>query len=475
MVYSPKNRWLWFSVLVAIILVALSASIYVNYAINSYKPRASDALNQYLGLKSTIKDPLEIHWLGGPALSIRKILLQDELQTVATLDQLVLEMKLLPLLKGQILVKSLTLNTPRVTITSDQLARLVQAPLFTSSKPADNLGQAMTYTIRNGFFQYEDKQKKHWVMENLNLDARTQLPDTDKHQQLSLKAWLKMDSAYGQRLRAENLVLVISASNGHYRAILEQARVAEGYAKGTFESSVADAERIHKLDLDIQELNIEQSLQAMGNDKIVSGLVNMSAKLTSSGKNIQEIRHHLDGTLKLEGGNLVIETMDLDKALDQYSKSQRFNLVDLGAYIFVGPLGTVATKSYDFAGITRAGKNGKGAIRKIKSHWNIRDGIASAHDVAFLTRRHRVALKGSVNIADNKLGDLKLAVIDDNGCAIYSQQLGGSLETPELKSSGTLKPLLGPVVHLLKKPGELLAGKQCDPFYTGELMTLKLD
>ncbi len=107
------------------------------------------------------------------------------------------------------------------------------------------------------------------------------------------------------------------------------------------------------------------------------------------------------------------------------------------------------------------------------SEWVIKDGIANAHDVAFATTRHKIALKGKLNIADNSLDNLKLAVIDNRGCPIYTQQLAGSLAAPEIKSAGKLKPIIGPVINILKKPGALLTDKKCDVFYRGELLGSK--
>ena len=59
----------------------------------------------------------------------------------------------------------------------------------------------------------------------------------------------------------------------------------------------------------------------------------------------------MDGTFSLRGDNLVIYTMDLDTVLSKYETSQKFNLVDLGAFFIAGPLGTAALKGYRYGDV----------------------------------------------------------------------------------------------------------------------------
>ena len=59
----------------------------------------------------------------------------------------------------------------------------------------------------------------------------------------------------------------------------------------------------------------------------------------------------MDGTFSLRGDNLVLYTMDLDTVLSKYETSQKFNLVDLGAFFIAGPLGTVALKGYRYGDV----------------------------------------------------------------------------------------------------------------------------
>ena len=110
----------------------------------------------------------------------------------------------------------------------------------------------------------------------------------------------------------------------------------------------------------------------------------------------------MDGTFALRGDNLVTYTMDLDKVLSTYETSQKFHLVDLGAFFFVGPLGTVALKGYRYGDFYYQTQGGQGTITQFISHWKIKDGVADAIDCALATRHNRVALKGKLDLVSER-------------------------------------------------------------------------
>ena len=57
--------------------------------------------------------------------------------------------------------------------------------------------------------------------------------------------------------------------------------------------------------------------------------------------------------------------------------SQNFNLVDVGALFFAGPLGLAVTKGFNFASIFQS-SGGSSQIRTLVSEWHIERGVAQA-------------------------------------------------------------------------------------------------
>jgi hypothetical protein len=53
-----------------------------------------------------------------------------------------------------------------------------------------------------------------------------------------------------------------------------------------------------------------------------------------------------DGDAFLHAHDLTLEIGDIDKELSRYESGQSFNLVDVCAFFFAGPLGLAVTKEY---------------------------------------------------------------------------------------------------------------------------------
>jgi AsmA protein len=170
----------------------------------------------------------------------------------------------------------------------------------------------------------------------------------------------------------------------------------------------------------------------------IHGKLDLKSHLTMKGKNANEMTRTAQGEISLRGQNLVLQSLDLDRVLEKHEKSQRFNLVDVGAFFIAGPLGTVLTKGYDFGSVYKESLGGEGAIRKLISDWKVKNGIAEAEDVAFTTRKNRVALKRRLDFVHDRFEDVTVAVLNTNGCATYSQRIHGSFKKPQIDKPSSL-------------------------------------
>jgi AsmA protein len=161
--------------------------------------------------------------------------------------------------------------------------------------------------------------------------------------------------------------------------------------------------------------------------------------------------------------------MDIDKVLSKLEGSQEFNLVDLGAFFVAGPLGAAATGGYRLGEVYAQTGSGEGRIRKLVSDWKIKDGVAGATDCAFATKSHRVALKGRLNLAGERYDDVIVALIDDKGCAKFSQHISGPFGSPRIGAVSTAQSLLAPILNLFGKAKGMASGGRCEVFYNGSV------
>jgi hypothetical protein len=129
--------------------------------------------------------------------------------------------------------------------------------------------------------------------------------------------------------------------------------------------------------------------------------MDFSTNLSMKGKITDEMMRSAGGEASLHAHDLTLEIGDTDKQLSRYESSQTFNLIDLGALFFAGPLGLAVTKGYNFASIFQS-SGGSTQIRTLVSKWNIEHGVAQAKDVAMATKENRIALKGGLDFVNGR-------------------------------------------------------------------------
>ncbi len=195
--------------------------------------------------------------------------------------------------------------------------------------------------------------------------------------------------------------------------------------------------------------------------------MDLTATLSMRGEIASEMKRTADGEVSLRGADLTVIGVDLDKVFSRFEASQSFNLVDVGAFIFVGPFAPLITKGYNFAGLFR-GTGGSSKIRALVSDWKVEGGIAKAKDVAMATNENRIALKGNIDFANERFNDVVVAVVDGKGCAKLHQTIRGPFRNPEVEKTSVLQSVAGPVLKLFQQTKKLFGGK-CVVFYAGSV------
>jgi AsmA protein len=171
----------------------------------------------------------------------------------------------------------------------------------------------------------------------------------------------------------------------------------------------------------------------------------------------------------LNGENLMLYNIDIDALVTKYERSQNFNLVDVGAFLLAGPFGPVLTKSYNLTRLYQESQGGKGIIRKLVSDWKVKNGIAEARDVALASKKKRVAMKGGLNLINERFVDVTIAALDKRGCAVYSEKVHGSFHKPQIEKESVFKSITGSVTNPLEDAWKFIQGKKCTVFYSGSV------
>jgi AsmA protein len=223
---------------------------------------------------------------------------------------------------------------------------------------------------------------------------------------------------------------------------------------------------IYHVHYSLTQFSVEEFFRAASLPVIAMGRMDFLANLMMQGNAVKELRRTANGPISLRGKNLTLSGTDLDRGFSRFESSQKFNLVDLGAVFFAGPLGLLITKGYNFASIYQ-GAGGSTEIPMLISDWTLERGVAQAQDVAMATKENRVALHGGLNFVNDEFDDVTMALINSKGCAKVRQKIHGTFQNPVVENPNPLNSFAGPALRLLNKGSDFIRGKQCDVFYAG--------
>lgn len=470
---ANKRRVLIVSAAAAAFLAAVL--IYVHFTdLSSYRPRVESAASRALGMEVKVDGDMDLDLLPRVGVSLEDIRIKDGGEDFASAKEVSVGISLAPLMKGEVRLTEFMLKSPVIIIEKDPEGKL--NILKGGQKPPPqgkgfSLPGAQRITIENGILLYRDKASGDTAgINGLDLTIRDLSFGEDGLGNLSFEGSLKAKEVKAKHPLLSNVEASLKAEDGVILASPLSADVFGSKGTGSIEAAVAGKTPEYRLRFAVPELSLWGVAKAFSEKKIVEGEVNVSLDLTMKGKGPDELRGSLTGNILAEGADITFFTFDLDEFLSEYDKTRRFNLVDVGAYFLAGPFGPAVTKGLDFATAYKETLVGQGNIRRLFVDLKLSGGVADAEDVAFSTRRNRVAAKGGLDLATGRYRDLTVAVLDREGCAAIRQKVSGPFHQPELGKVSFIGSLTAPVVDVLKKTKKIITfQRKCEVFYSGSV------
>ena len=453
-------------------LALLAAALRYGLDAGVFKERLEAEASRALGMELRIGGPLSFTVRPGLALTLGDVHIRNRGVEVAMAKQATLGVEALPLLSGAVRITSLALSEPRLTIEraldgrfNIEAADMAKAVLPALSWPRVSVsGASLTYA------------DKRWENPIDAVDCRIDMQDL-RASSASLAKWVNdasftADVACGEfrhgAVKVSDLKFKADAKHGVLEFKALTARAFDAPGTGQFVADFSGAQPSLRLDCTFKQLPIEALFKALSLPPAATGRVDFVASLSTQGRNGPELRQALAGRVTLRGRQLTLNGRNLDETLSRFESSQRFSLVDAGAFFIVGPLGLVLTKGYDFANIYR-GTGGTSAIQTLVSDWKLEHGVARAQDVAMATAKYRIALHGGLDVVHERFDDMSLALVDAQGCAAVQQRISGTFQKPVVEEPNLLRSLAGPALSLLRKARDLLPGTACSVFYAGSV------
>ena len=457
-------------VVVLIVITAIAAVLL--FDINAYKSEIETAASEATGLDISINGRMGLSFFPF-RISAKDIHVANEGGEILSMERLKLRAELIPLLKKHVRVTGCELVKPTVTIVKDaggkynfESAKQVPAKVWRAS--ASGLNELK---LSKGALVYLDRKTgQKTELKDINLIIRDfSIADTSGNiiKNVSFAGVMDCKELRRKDLKIDSIKGGIKAEKGVLSLKPLTMDIFGAKGEGDFAADITEADPEYKINLSVSKLDFERLQESFGVPRLISGKGDLAASLTVKEKGGRSLLKGMDGTLSLRGNNLISYTMDLDKVLSTYETSQKFNLVDVGAFFIAGPLGTAALKGYHYGAVYYQAQGGRGTITHFVSHWKIKDGVADATDCALATLHNRVALKGKLNLVSERYDNVIVALLDDKGCVKLKQGISGPFGSPRVSAVSAVESLAGPIFDLYSKARRFIQGGKCEVFYNG--------
>jgi len=250
-----------------------------------------------------------------------------------------------------------------------------------------------------------------------------------------------------------------------------EAATGDSRIQGSGRMQPKDGATAWELQLTGERVALETVSAMLGSPLPAQGKVAVDTELRGTSLAPEKLLKALNGHARIRGRDLTVQGIDLNRVLDQLLDSQSVGLFDVGAYALLGPLGPLVTTGTAYARLA-VNMHAEGTTRLRQSHTAVRfeDGVAHFEDTAFATDRYRVAVKGSIDLADHGKLNLRTAIVNDQGCARYVEDIGGTLGHPSVSRTGFLvKGVIQPIESVVDDIADLFGRACSEPFYSGEV------
>lgn len=457
-----------------LVIVAIALSLFLD--VNAYKPRLEAAVSGMMGMEFSVSGNMEIGFSPNMQVTLKDVHIRNRGTEVVTAREARIGIDFLTLFQKRVQVKQIELEHPNVSIekASDGTFNFEKSKKF--RRPLPNLNLAKV-SFSDATFHYLDRQSgKGFEAADCRLDvSHLQLADRDRPgimKRLALAAELVCAELRTKDYAASGLKVSVTGQRGVFDLKPLTMRVFAGQASGRIQADFTGAVPLYHVRYSLSQFHIDEFLKPLSPQKAAEGSMDFTANLSMQGETMNKLRQTTQGQISLRGKNLILNGHDLDREFDRYESSQNFNLVDVGALFFAGPVGLAVTKGYNFATLFQ-GSGGRSEIRTLVSDWKVERGVAQSQDVAMATNRNRVALQGGLDFVNERFDNVTVALIDAKGCIKVQQTIHGSFKQPVLEKPSAFKSLTGPVVRLLQQVASLFPGGACEVFYTGSVPSPK--
>ncbi|MHB8910626.1 MAG: AsmA family protein [Syntrophales bacterium] len=337
------------------LLILISVALFLFADINAYKPRLERTASEALGMEVQIGGRLGIGLSPGVHVRLEAVRVRNRGVEIASAKEAGLQIALLPLLHREVRVTEIRLQSPRISLKRGHdgtfnFGRREEAGGTLPAVALDHL------SLSDGSFLYEDEQSGgEFKAENFNLDVRSLRIAGGDNAKLLKNLSFTAEFA-GREIRTKDIAFsdvkfTGKGKDGIIALNPVTMRLFGGRGSGRIGADFSGPVPRYFVRSSLAKFRIEEYFKTLSAKKVAEGAMDFSATLAMQGNTAKELTRSAEGDASLRGENLTLYGYDLDREFDRFESSQSFNLVDVGAFFFAGPIGLAVTKGYTFASI----------------------------------------------------------------------------------------------------------------------------
>ena len=470
---SRTSRIVLFAATGLVGLLFLAAAALLGHVdANVYKTRLEAIASRALGMEVRIAGRLGIDFFPGLLLTLEDVHFRNRAADIVSAKEATIAIDLVSVLTKEVRIANIVLKHPVIAIERnlDGWFNFEKPQAAAETFPALNWPSV---SLSDGTIVYVDKRfGKGFEGRDCRLEVRRLRLSGGQRSNLARDLSFAAEFACGEVRKdgftVSDLKVSADVKNGIFDLKPVTTRVFGTQGSGSIHADFSGSVPLYRVGYALSQFPIEEFFKTMSQKKVAAGPMDFTVNLSTQGTTVKEMRQSMKGQVSLRGKNLTLNGSDLDREFARFESSQNFNLVDVGAFFFAGPLGLVVTKGYNFASIAQA-EGGRSEIRTLVSDWKVERGVARAQDVAMATNENRIALQGGLDFVNDQFDEVTMALVDTKGCVRVQQKIRGTFQNPAVEKSSVVTSLAGPALRLLKKGRDLLRGGHCDVFYAGSV------
>ena len=126
----------------------------------------------------------------------------------------------------------------------------------------------------------------------------------------------------------------ILGKSGKIRLSIDRMDLFGIYGDLIVDVDFTDDDYTYRIEHKAKGQKIEHILDSITENDLIDGFLDISFWIQMSGSTWQQNLQSMQGQFHNRGKNILVKRVDIDELINRFEKTQNFNLLDVGAFVF---------------------------------------------------------------------------------------------------------------------------------------------